>query len=95
MIKLVTAGLMVILGSPALAQSTPPRAPTPEKPIDNGPTSPQANSAYQGGAVVLQGAPGASAPTPQPTSPGQTPAGSVEALPPVSPTTPPSKAADD
>jgi hypothetical protein len=95
MIRLATAGLMVTLGSPALAQSTPPRAPTTEKPIDNGPTSPQANSAYQGGGVVLQGTPGATAPAPQPTSPGQAPAGSVEALPPVSPTTTPSKAADD
>jgi hypothetical protein len=95
MIKLATAGLMVLLGSPALAQSTPPRAPATEKPIDNGPTSPQANGAYQGGGVVLQGAPGASAPAPQATSPGQAPAGSVEALPPVAPNAAPSKAADD
>ena len=48
-----------------------------EKPIDNGPNTPDANSAYQGGGVVLQGAPGAPAPRPQATPPGQTPAGAV------------------
>lgn len=93
MIKLIT--LLLVLGSPAFAQSTPPRAAATEKPIDNGPTSPEANSAYQGGGVVLKGAPGAPAPAPQPTPPGQAPAGSVDALPPSSPNTPPSKAADD
>ena len=44
-----------------------------QKPIDNGPATPQSNSAYQGGGVVLQGAPGAPAPQPEPTPPGQTP----------------------
>ena len=51
---------------------------SPQKPIDNGPNTPQANSAYQGGGVVLQGAPGAPAPTPQPTPPGQTPKNAVQ-----------------
>lgn len=50
---------------------------TGEKPIDKGPTTPDANAAYQGGGVVLQGAPGAPAPTPQATPPGQAPAGAV------------------
>jgi hypothetical protein len=48
-----------------------------EKPVDVGPNTPQANAAYQGGGVVLQGAPGAPAPTPQATPPGQAPANSV------------------
>lgn len=95
MIKLATAVLTVVLGSSALAQSSPPRAPALEKPIDNGPNSPKANGAYQGGGVVLQGATGAPAPIPQATPTGQAPAGSVEPLPPVAPNAPPSKAADD
>jgi len=48
-----------------------------EKPVDIGPNTPEANGAYQGGGVILQGAPGAPAPKPQPTRPGQVPAGSV------------------
>lgn len=46
---------------------------SPEKPVDHGPFTPEANSAYQGGGMVLQGAPGAPPPTPEPTPPGQTP----------------------
>ena len=42
-------------------------------PIDHGPFTPEASSAYQGGGVILQGAPGAPAPTPEATPPGQTP----------------------
>ena len=91
--KLVTAVVIVAMSSPAWAQSTSPRTPATQKPIDNGPTTPGANNAYQGGGVVLKSAPGATAPVPQPTPPGQLPAGSVETLPP--PNTPPSKAADD
>ncbi len=48
-----------------------------QKPIDVGPNTPEANRAYQGGGVILQGAPGAPAPTPAPTPAGQTPANSV------------------
>ncbi len=48
-----------------------------EKPVDLGPNTPEANKAYQGGGVVLQGAPGAPAPVPQTTPPGQVPAGAV------------------
>ena len=95
MIKLATTVLMVALGSSSLAQPAPSSAPAIEKPIDNGLTSPTGNSAYQGGGVVLQGAAGAPTPAPQPTPPGQAPAGAVEALPPASSTTAPSKAADD
>ncbi len=43
------------------------------KPIDHGPFTPEANRAFQGGGVILQGAPGAPAPRPEPTPPGQTP----------------------
>lgn len=94
--KLATVVLIAMAtGAPARAQSISPRAPATEKPIDNGPTSPQANSAYQGGGVVLQGSPGGPVPALQPTSPGQVPARSIEALPPNSPNTPPSKAADN
>jgi hypothetical protein len=52
---------------------------TPQKPIDKGPYTPAANSAYQGGGVVLQGAPGAPAPKPEPTPSGQAPANMVPA----------------
>ncbi|HEX3350946.1 MAG TPA: hypothetical protein VHS58_22870 [Acetobacteraceae bacterium] len=34
------------------------------KPIDHGPYTPEANRAYQGGGVILQGPPGAPAPNP-------------------------------
>ena len=72
MIKLATATLVAAMSSSAFAQSTSSHTPATEKPIDNGPTSPGANSAYQGGGVVLQGAPGA----PAPATHGQAPAGS-------------------
>ncbi len=45
--------------------------------VDVGPFTPEANRAYQGGGVILQGEPGASAPTPEATPPGQTPRGAV------------------
>jgi hypothetical protein len=48
-----------------------------ERPVDVGPNTPQANAAYQGGGVVLQGAPGAPAPRPMATPPGQVPANSL------------------
>jgi len=46
-------------------------------PVDVGPFTPEANRAYQGGGVVLQGEPGAPAPTPQATPRGQMPLNSV------------------
>ena len=35
-----------------------------ERPVDHGPFTPQANRAYEGGGVILEGAPGAPAPPP-------------------------------
>ncbi len=48
-----------------------------EAPVDRGPFTPEANRAYQGGGVVLQGAPGGPAPMPEPTPPGQMPRNAV------------------
>ncbi len=77
---------------PALAQPAPrhaggvhhasPRAhprprPSAESPLDRGPFTPEANRAYQGGGVILQGAPGAPAPMPEATPPGQVPRNAV------------------
>ena len=65
--------LGLCLHTAAMAQPAPP----PQKPVDHGPFTPEANSACQGGGVILQGAPGAPPPAPQPTPPGQTPANMV------------------
>ena len=46
-------------------------------PIDRGPFTPAANRAYQGGGVILEGAPGGPAPTPEATPPGQMPRNAV------------------
>ncbi len=43
----------------------------PERPVDVGPFTPQANRAYNGGGVILQGAPGAPAPSPRTPLPPQ------------------------
>jgi hypothetical protein len=57
---------------------TPPRTrPSAESPLDRGPFTPEANRAYQGGGVILQGAPGAPAPMPEATPPGQAPRNAV------------------
>jgi hypothetical protein len=48
-----------------------------ERPIDKGPYTPDANAAYQGGGVVLQGAPGGPAPQPEATPAGQVPRNAV------------------
>ena len=87
----LTIAAVAALAAPALAQTAPrhpakhARAPharaqptsSTETPLDRGPFTPEANRAYQGGGVILQGAPGAPAPTPAPTPPGQAPANSV------------------
>jgi len=52
---------------------TPHKARSPGAPLDKGPYTPEANKAYMGGGVVLEGAPGAPPPTPEPTPAGQTP----------------------
>jgi hypothetical protein len=69
----VPSMLGLLAAVPAVAQSPPPPGQSAEVPVDHGPDTPAANSAYQGGGVILQGAPGAPAPKPQPTPPGQTP----------------------
>ncbi len=88
---ILTIAAIVALAAPALAQTSPRHpvkhararhahaqpASSPGAPLDRGPFTPEANRAYQGGGVILQGAPGAPAPTPAPTPPGQAPANSV------------------
>ncbi len=88
---ILTIAAVAALAVPALAQAAPrhpakharvhharaqPTSPT-GAPLDRGPFTPEANRAYQGGGVILQGAPGAPAPMPAPTPPGQAPANSV------------------
>ena len=58
-------------GGTAAGQPRSRRAPPAS--LDRGPFTPEANRAYQGGGMILQGAPGAPAPTPEATPPGQTP----------------------
>jgi hypothetical protein len=84
MLKLCCMSLAAMLASGAV-DAQPAGNPRPatqnqrtgERPIDHGPFTPEASSAYQGGGVILQGAPGAPAPTPQPTPPGQLPSNMV------------------
>lgn len=86
------ATIAALAAAPALAQPaprhassahhakprTPPRTrPSAESPLDRGPFTPEANRAYQGGGVILQGAPGAPAPMPEATPPGQAPRNAV------------------
>ena len=47
-------------------------------PLDRGPFTPEANRAFMGGGMILEGAPGAPAPRPEPTPPGQTPRNMVQ-----------------
>ena len=60
-----------LLAQPAHGRDSAPRS--RETPVDHGPFTAEANRAYQGGGVILQGAPGAPAPKPEPTPPGQVP----------------------
>ena len=82
---ILTATAFGLISGICCAQ-TPPAPPPPAKfntgsstirPVDKGPYTPQANAAYQGGGVILQGAPGAPAPVPQPTPRGQRPENSI------------------
>jgi hypothetical protein len=80
---IVLAGAAVLLmAGPALAQSTTPPATVPagcnqHGVPDCGPYTPQANGAYNGGGMVLEGVPGGPAPRatqplpPMPVSPPQ------------------------
>jgi hypothetical protein len=70
------AVIAMLAGGSALAQpatGTAAAQPRYGRPVDHGPFTPEANSAFQGGGMILQGAPGAPAPRPEPTPPGQTP----------------------
>ncbi len=91
--KVFSAALVAMLAStPILAQSAFAQSSTMDQsaakstrhvtgkyppPIDHGPYTAQANQAYQGGGMVLEGAPGAPPPRPQATPPGQTPTNMV------------------
>jgi hypothetical protein len=77
-VPLMTLIAMLVCGVAVAQPATHQSAPSYQKPVDHGPFTPQANSAYQGGGMVLQGAPGAPPPTPQPTPPGQSPANMVK-----------------
>jgi hypothetical protein len=74
-------GMATIASFSAFAQPSGSQNPNPppdsEKPVDNGPTTPGANNAYQGGGVTLQSQPGGPAPKPEATPAGQTPANMV------------------
>ncbi len=80
--RITLAALATILAAgTAVAQPAPakhaPAMRNTATPIDKGPFTADANRAYQGGGVILQGAPGAPAPMPEPTPPGQTPRNAV------------------
>jgi hypothetical protein len=47
------------------------------KPVDHGPYTPQANAAYNGGGMILEGAPGGPAPRAMATMPSQTSSSAV------------------
>jgi hypothetical protein len=70
-----------LTASPVLAQPAAPPdiAPAKGTALDHGPFTAAASLAYQGGGMILQGAPGAPAPVPEPTPPGQTPRNMVPA----------------
>lgn len=53
--------------SPSSASQAGSTSESPRPPLDQGPVSPEANQAHRGGGAVLEGAPGAPAPLPQPT----------------------------
>jgi hypothetical protein len=69
---------MVVCGSVVAQPATQQPPPSSQRPIDHGPFTPEANAAFQGGGMILQGAPGAPPPRPQPTPPGQIPANMVK-----------------
>jgi hypothetical protein len=62
-----------LAGGSAFAQPTSQTRRSYDTPIDHGPFTPEANRAFQGGGMILEGAPGAPPPRPEPTPPGQTP----------------------
>ncbi len=61
----IIAGIatVVLMASPCWAQERPlPQSET--KPVDHGPFTPEANRAYRGGGVILEGVPGGPPPPP-------------------------------
>lgn len=60
-------------GSDPGASRTESESRSPGPPIDRGPFTPEASQAHRGGGAILEGAPGAPAPAPQPTPPLDTP----------------------
>jgi hypothetical protein len=74
----VALAAMMASGSVLAQPATGPNNTAPPRrsygpPIDHGPFTPEANAAFMGGGMILQGAPGAPPPRPEPTPPGQTP----------------------
>ena len=71
----LVALIAILVSGPVFAQ--PADGPTgqtrrsPNTPLDFGPFTPEANRAFQGGGMILQGAPGEPAPRPEATPPGQ------------------------
>jgi hypothetical protein len=86
MCRVFIVAMIAALACGSVHAQTPTQHQTPtqqsqqssQKPVDHGPFTPEASSAYQGGGVILQGAPGAPPPSPQPTAPGQSPANMVK-----------------
>jgi hypothetical protein len=91
--KLLAVSVVALFAAgPVLAQpasmpyQTPPQAMKPPpggwpKPVDHGPYTAQANAAYAGGGVILQGPPGAPPPRPQAMPPGMMAPGQQNAVP--------------
>jgi hypothetical protein len=73
----ITASGSVLAQTVAGSSTTVPARQPYSTPLDRGPFTPEASRAYQGGGVILEGAPGAPAPTATPTSPGQAPRNAV------------------
>src|ERR1700722_16256866 len=61
-----------VLAEPAAGTTGQTRR-SPDTPPEFGPFTPEAKRAFEGGGMILQGAPGEPAPRPEPTPPGQTP----------------------
>lgn len=69
---LTLAAAALLAAAPAMANTMDGRSSTgrsPGAPLDRGPYTADANRAYSGGGLVLEGAPGAPAPAPMQTAP--------------------------
>ena len=69
---LILAAAALMAAAPAMANTMDGRSRTgrsPGSPHDRGPYTEDANRAYSGGGLVLEGAPGAPAPMPMQTAP--------------------------